>query len=516
MTMTTRHAACGGRCTALLGALLLSACASIPPDLGRDAVDSMVAARGQSIDAPESREAIRLWVESMIAQPLSAESAARVALVNNAYLQKQYARLGFGRADLYEAGRIRNPVVSASVLQSSVSGERDQLTFGLVTSFADLLTLSARKRLSNTAFMAMKQSIGAKVLSVAAETEEVYFHYAAAQQIAALKKQVAHAGALSAELATRFFDAGNINAGELAQHQAAASEAEIEAIEAAAEAVVARTQLAALLGLSSGEAWTVPAQLALPSQEDESLDSLLDMAKQSRLDLAAALSEVEMIADQLGVTNWARWVGELEVGIERERETDGARLTGPSVAWEVPIFNQHQDQLLRTNAQLQIALAEVREIQNTIDNGVRARLAEVEMARQRVAVFAERLIPQQIEVVARAQEEVNFMLIGVFELISLKQQQYNAYHGYLVAIRDYWVARARLGKAVGRSLPVVSSPDTGHIDVETLIKPADGGMDHSEHSMDGSSAGKSKQQPEKSKQRRKGHDHHTMDHNGAS
>jgi cobalt-zinc-cadmium efflux system outer membrane protein len=63
------------------------------------------------------------------------------------------------------------------------------------------------------------------------------------------------------------------------------------------------------------------------------------------------------------------------------------------------------------------------------------------------------LIPQRESVVARSQEQQNYMIIGVFELIQAKRQEYDAYQSYLEAIRDYWLARTDLMRAVGARLP---------------------------------------------------------------
>ena len=57
--------------------------------------------------------------------------------------------------------------------------------------------------------------------------------------------------------------------------------------------------------------------------------------------------------------------------------------------------------------------------------------AELQNTRARVAEYRTVLIPQRVETVARAQEEVNYMLIGIFELLALKQDEYDAYQGYL-------------------------------------------------------------------------------------
>lgn len=456
--------------------IVLGGCASVPEDLGREQVDELVAARGQPVDGDADE-----LLATLMSAPLSAESAVRIALVNNPDLQSSYARLGFAAADVYEAGRIRNPVFSGVFLDSDVAGERDQVTLGLVTSFTDLITLRARSRLARDAYAALKQEIGAEVLATAAYTEKAYYYYVGAQQVAALRRHIAKAGALSAALAERFRDAGNLTPRELAMERAAASEVELAALEAEAEAFAARTELAGVLGLSVGDAWHAPAALHLPIKEEDALAALLSLAQAHRLDLAAAVTTADVLADRRGVVNWTRWLGDLDVGVERERETDGARLTGPVVDWDVPIFNQHRDALLRADADLQIAVNDVRRVRIDVDNSVRLAHATLENARARVDEYRTALIPQRIETVARAQEEVNFMLIGIFELIALKQDEYDTYQAYLEAIRDYWLARADLALAAGTALPSSAQISEQRIDVEEFVRPASGGMDHSSH-----------------------------------
>ena len=72
------------------------------------------------------------------------------------------------------------------------------------------------------------------------------------------------------------------------------------------------------------------------------------------MDLAAAISKADRLAQQLGVTNWTRYLGNLDMAIERERETDGARLTGPVIEWGLPIFTQHTDKIIRQSSELKL------------------------------------------------------------------------------------------------------------------------------------------------------------------
>lgn len=470
---------CAGWRAALVGILvLLGACAGIPADLGRSDVDALVSARGRSIDVA-SDELLR----DLLAAPLTPESAVRIALHNNPGLQASYAELGFGAADVYEAGRIRNPVFSVAILDSDVAGGRDQVTFGLVTSFTDLLTLGARKRLTKGAFSALQQSVGAEVLQVTAAAEKAYYEYVGAQQVAVLRAQIAKSGKLSAELAKRFYDAGNIAPRDLAMERVAASKSRLLALDAEANAFAARTELAKVLGISVGEAWTAPAALTLPVAVEDDLNMLLALARSSRLDLTAARMRADVMADRLGVVNWTRWLSELDVGVEQERETDGARLSGATADWEVPVFNQHKDATLRANADLQIAVYNVIRVETDVDNSVRLANANVRNARARIDEYQTTLIPQRIGTVARAQEEVNFMLIGIFELIALKQDEYDTYQAYLEAIGDYWQARVDLGLAVGTSLPSSANIMDRRIDVQEFVRPESGAVDHSSHSM---------------------------------
>ena len=461
--------------------VLVGGCVTLPADLGRSDVEALLEARGQATDQAESTEAVAQMVKSLHAEPLTPTRAVRLALINNPHLEATYAQLGFATADVYEAGRISNPVFSGSLLDSNAAGEIQQRTLGLAVSFTDLITLRSRKRLSEAAYVVAKQSIGAEVMAIAVETERAYHRYVGALLVAELREQVAKAGELSAALAERYRDAGNLTARELALGRAASSEARLEVLEAAAAAYESRAVLASMMGVSVAGHWTAPAQFMVPPDSVGELDTLLAVAHESRLDLKAAYSRVELLAERRGVVNWMRWLGDIDIGAERERETDGTRLSGPTLDLEIPIFNQHRDKLLRADAELQIAVAEARLVSNDVNNSVRLAFAAIENASARVLEFRDVLIPQRMAAVERAQEEVNYMLIGIFELISLKQDEYDAYQGYLEAVRDYWLARANLSEAVGNSLPGPADTSNEVIGVEDLIRPGAAGKGHSEH-----------------------------------
>jgi cobalt-zinc-cadmium efflux system outer membrane protein len=454
-------------------------CTSVPKDLGRSDVDLLVSDHGRPTDSiPEASPAA--LIDLLTSDPLTAESAVRLALINNPELKAAYAELGVAAADVYKAGRIRNPVLSLAFLDSNVAGDLDQNTFGLVTSFTDLVTLSARKRLAAADFAAVKKEIGAAVLDTAARAETAYYDYVSAKQVAALRAQIAKAGVLSRDLATRYHAAGNLTPRNLALERAAASAATIDALDANAKVVAQRKALAEALGLSVGGTWDAPAQVAGVPAIEIDLADLIAQARTRRLDLAAARARADAVAKHLGVTSWTRWLGDLEAGAETERETDGSRITGPTASWSIPIFSQNRDQLLRIDARLRVAVADVARLTIGVENDVRLAHAAMMNARARAEEYRDRLIPARAAAVARAQEEQNFMLIGIFEVIAAKQQEYDAYQGYLEAVRDYWRARVELTRSVGDMLPGGGAAGAGVLDVNDYTKPAedDGHMGH--------------------------------------
>lgn len=501
----------------IAAALLIVAggCSSVPTDLGRADVDAMLAARGH-VRAPADGAERAAWLGEQLDRPLSAPRAVQIALVNNPELQATYATLGFGAADVYEAGRLSNLTLDAARLDPNVAGERNLVTLGIAASFAELITLPARARLSEAAFAALRQSVAHEALVTAANAEKAYYESVGAEQVATLRRKIADAAAISAALAQRFRDAGNLDRRGLAFERAAASEARLAALDAGARAFAARAALAQVLGLPVGGDWQVPSRLRLPPDHDGEPAALIADALEARLDLAAARTEAALQADRRGITGWTRWLGDLDVGYEWERETDGTRLRGPTLGLEIPLFNQHRDQILRADAQWQMALSDVRRLTFTVENEVRAAHAAVTTARERVREYRDVLIPQRKEIVARAQEQVNFMLIGVFELLSLKRDEYDAIQGYLEALRDYWLARADLRLATGGALPQWGDEAGDHVDVDDFVRPPGAAMDHGGHDHHDHHGAQAPADPREERPDDTGHHRHHRHPNGES
>ena len=111
------------------------------------------------------------------------------------------------------------------------------------------------------------------------------------------------------------------------------------------------------------------------------------------------------------------------------------------------------EDFLRLNAKRDLAKAQSAQIRLNLSHQIAARADELQRRRQVVALHSGGLIPQRQTIVARSQEQQNYMLLGVFGLIEAKTREYEAYEGYIEAVRDFWLARVELTRLVGTRLP---------------------------------------------------------------
>ena len=125
---------------------------------------------------------------------------------------------------------------------------------------------------------------------------------------------------------------------------------------------------------------------------------------------------------------------------------------------QLPLFNQGRGSVLRAQARLGQARADLAALQIEISNEVDLARKRVLFARKLSERYRDEFIPLRERIAQRTQEQVNFMLVGQFELIRVKQLEYETYQKYLESLRDYWVARAELSRQVGARLPSESNP----------------------------------------------------------
>jgi cobalt-zinc-cadmium efflux system outer membrane protein len=396
-------------------------------------------------------------IEDLLREELTLDRAVRVALLNNRSLQATLEELGIARADAVQASLLSNPIFSGHARVPEDSGKTN-LELALAQSVVDTLLLPLRQRVARAQFEQTKLQVTDAVLRFLAEVKTAYFMAQAAEQLVTLRRSVLQAAEAAAELAQRQYDAGNIRDFDLATEQAASEEAQAELTRAETERVAAREALAQVLGLADAvaTAWRMPAQLPDLPAADPPREALETLALRERFDVAAARQELEALRRGLTLARFGILPASV-AAINTETEADGDRVTGPMWDVEVPIFDWGQATRGRLKARLRQSQHRLAALEAAVRSEVRTAAARLAAQRRLVARYRDQLLPLRRQIVTSSQRHFNYMLIGAFQLLQFKQQEIAAQQASIEALRDYWIVRAELERAVGGQLPQAAS-----------------------------------------------------------
>jgi cobalt-zinc-cadmium efflux system outer membrane protein len=388
-------------------------------------------------------------VSSLLSRPLTAGSAVQVALLNNHSLQATYEELGIAQADLVEAGLLKNPTFYFERRFPGQAAEIDVLQ-----QFLDIVLLPLRKRIAAAQFDAAKLRVGHEILNLAGEVRAAFYQHQGDQQLVEVRQTVAEATQRSAETALKMHEAGNLRDLDLASEQATHAQAKIELAKAQASAVESREKLNKLMGAFGGQTnWTVASRLPELPGSEISTSQLESRAINQRLDLAADRQQFIAAARARGIAPAEAILQQTEIGTHYEHEIEGGlHSVGPSVNVPIPIFNQGQPASARANAKTRQAEQRYLALAADVRSDVRAARGKMLLARRQVEYFKSTALPARTRVTEESQLQYNAMQISPFQLLQAKQEEVKTGADYVEALRDYWISRAELEKAVGGSL----------------------------------------------------------------
>lgn len=455
--------------------LVLAGCAHSSHQPGFGEVRSTVATRtgldaqwnqGTPADAQVTER-----IRALLSDPLSADVAVQVALLNNRRMQAAYERLGVAQADVVEAGLLENPILHVRPRWPDRPPSGTNMELGVEWDFLQALMIPARKKLAGVQFERVRFGVMHEVLAFVAEVQEAYYTLVGAQQLAEVMRVIAQAAEASFGLAQRLSEAGNIPDLDLENHRALFEQTKLEYARAQLRSLDARERLNALMGLWGDQTtWTVPAGLPEIPAAEPALDHLESVAISNRLDLAEAGREVEALASALGITQDWRLFLFARIGVDSERDTDGQWVTGPELQVELPVFNQRQASVARLEAELAASQDRLTALAVEIRAEVRRLRTRLLLSRQIAERYQGTVVPTHQRIVELAQQQYNFMLIGVFQVLDAKKEEMRTYRDYIDEVRDYWITRSRLERAIAQRFPAELGPDNPRAAVPTAAE----------------------------------------------
>lgn len=445
---------------ALAAASVLAGCASLSPDGGSADVQALVGGNPLMAGATAQRTpdaASQKRVDELLATPLDAEAAVRIALVQSPRVQDAFATLQLSDADRVQAASLPNPVFAFSRLTEGSEREIDRLlSFNVV----GLLTLPWQARWAGERHESAKLQAAQSVLLLAADTRRAWVRAVAAQQSVVYLRDAKEAAEAGAELAHRMAQAGNWSALQRTREQLLLADAAAQLARAEQAAVASREQLNRLLGLSGERTrYALPDRLPpLPKAAPE-LGDVQALALRDRLDVRSAQAQNTAVAGALGLTHATSVVNAMELGVARNSKFDNrperSRRTQRGFELDVPIplFDWGQARNGRAEALYLQSAARVRNVGVLAASEAREAWQGWNTAYAIARRYRDEVLPLRKQVNEEMVLRYNGMLASVWELLGETRASMLAVNAGIEAQRDFWLADTDLQLVLTGSSP---------------------------------------------------------------
>lgn len=429
------------RLAAVVALVLLPGCVSSNAGLARvrTAVGPTYARELRTLE--ESAGTAGGRVRELLARPLDAETAVRVALLSNPEVQASLAEIGIARGDLWSASLLPNPQVDASIyLDDGDVALEGELLFDL----AGMLRTPLSRRAAEAALAAEAAEAALEILELAYETRVAFVRYQAARRARDVLQTVVEASRASWEAALILRDAGNITALETSQEEALYQDARLALTDAELRLLESREQLNARMGLyGPATGWEAEDGLPAPPGEQLALDRLEARAIEASVALGVVRDRMRAVGQQLAVAQTTAALPTLRAGVAVRRE-DQAWSFGPALVIGLPVFGQNQGALVMQEARFAVLEQQYAARAIQLRSLVRRARNRMVIARERERFLRETLLPLRQRVVSETVEQHNAMNASVFQVLAARRAQLESALEHVEALREYWTARAAL------------------------------------------------------------------------
>jgi cobalt-zinc-cadmium efflux system outer membrane protein len=399
---------------------------------------------------------------------LTEDEAVAVALWNNAAFQADLTALGFARADLIEAGQLRNPILTLLLPWGP-----KQLEFTAGFPLEVFWQRPRRVAAAKIDFERVAESLVQTGLNLVRDVRVAYADVALADDRARIASESLRQRTEIAQIVDARLRLGDISEAETSSARLDVRQAEALAVRTGIDAAAAKDRLRFLLGMAASDtsfelvaassgvavaavtyqnavASTSTSPLPTTQASQQTLNELVKQALAARPDLRAAELAIEAAGKR------AKWERSRIFSISalldaNAKGTEGFE-AGPGLQADIPIFNRNQGGISRAEAEIERAARQYVAVRDRIASEVQEAYRQLLQARETLASLRGQILPQieeDIRISERAYAAGDIAYLSVLETtrrrydVRLQDADANA------ALRR---ATAQLERAVGRKL----------------------------------------------------------------
>jgi cobalt-zinc-cadmium efflux system outer membrane protein len=441
--------------TAVALILAMGACRSFDEDIGEDTTEVASSVRertGQDLPA---------WSRKVPDGPLTDDlrshladldegNAIKIALLNNREVRAGYERVGIARADLVQAGLLTNPVFGGG---AKFFADGTEIDLGLSQSFLDIFYVPLRRRMAEYELEAAKATITRQLVHLTFEVRRGFVRVRAAQQLVEMQAQLVDVAAASRDLMGKLHDAGNVTHPQLTGERVALSRAKLDLAKAEQFVHEAREPLTVLMGLWGNDIqWVSQGRMQEDVRASLELHRVESRSVQASLALIENAAHINAIAQMAGLAGWEGLLSDDDVGVAATREPGEGWGAGPSLALDIPLFDQGQAKAARAQAMVRERLHHHTQLAVEVRSAARLLRDRFLSLSDRLEYHRREHLPARARFVQETLQYYNAMQIGAFDVLAAKQQEIKAGREYLKTLRDAWLARLDLEELLAGSM----------------------------------------------------------------
>ncbi|SDN93317.1 Outer membrane protein TolC [Rhodoferax sp. OV413] len=440
------------RSAAALLMLALTGCATLSPDGDLGAVQQLAQPRiGTASLRPDPQA-----VAGLLAQPLDAEAAVRIALLNNPQMQESLATLGLSDAERVQMDRLPNPHFAIGRFTEGSTREIERvLSFNVL----GLLALPWRAEWQGQQHELAKLQAAQDVVRLAADTRKAWISAVAAQQSALYLRDVKDAAEAGAELARRMARVGNWSRLEQAREQVFLADATAQLARAQQTTFSAREKLTRLMGLWGAQTgFTLAHRLPDIPKTVTNMQDIEARALRERLDVRSAVAAAGYVARQQGFSDVAGYFDGLTMGYTRNTTFDNAAGSKETKrGWELelplPVFDWGSARHARSKALVLQSTARVRGVAVQARSEAREAYFGYRTAYDLAVHYRDEIVPLRKFINDELVLRYSGMLASVWELLADTRQQVLSVNSAIEAQRDFWLAETDLQTVLSGTSP---------------------------------------------------------------
>ena len=418
-------------------ALLLFAgasCASAPEaqrdSRGRVSGELAVRLGGVESDYADSSDVggVQERVQTFLREPLTEETAVRIALLNNRDFHATMQELGVSAAEFVQAGLLSNPILAVN---AKFFDDGTELEFGLTQSFLDVFFRPLRLRVAKAELAAAEAEVTAELIGMVFEVRRAVLELRLGSALVALHEDFLAAEDAALILTEELHRAGNVIDPMLTAAQVAHAAARVSLARQQQRLRELREGLNVQLGL-----WGQDVEWKL-AEADESLEQLArrdlnlrdleTRAISASLALTHARADAEAAAQRAGLVDWEAWFPAFEAGVSGQREpATGEWGFGPEVVLGIPLLDPGRARSAASEAILLSRLNRFNQTAVEVRSAARTFRERWIGARDRAAFLEDEIVPLRARLVLETLQNFNGMQIGVCEVLLAKQDELEA------------------------------------------------------------------------------------------